>query len=251
MNHPEVIILPALFLTVAYVCSLAMSAWQRRQRLRLVTEFNTRLLERLGSVKDFGEFLATDAGARLMHDLGSEPLAGGPPDRIMRAAQLSAVLICLGLGLLLRSFFATGTAAAIAGHANAGRLPELMAVRFEIMRPLVRDAADTPAAPTDLLNEQTILALYARTAGPLRAYVSRTSGNASLAVDIVQEAFLRLLRRPVPTTDLDELRKYLFRIAGQHDEPLIDAAMHALASVDMEGHGRPLARPASLLPLPR
>jgi hypothetical protein len=105
MNHSEVVVLPALFFTVGYVCWLATTAWQRRQRIRLVTEFNTRLLERLGSVKDFGEFLATEAGARLMRDLGSEPLAGGPPDRIMRAAQLSAVLICLGLGLLLRSFF--------------------------------------------------------------------------------------------------------------------------------------------------
>jgi hypothetical protein len=105
MNHPEVIILPALFFTIAYICSLATSAWQRRQRMRLVTEFNTRLLDRLGSVKDFGELLATEAGARLMRDLGSEPLSGGPQDRIMRAAQLSAVLICLGLGLLLLSFF--------------------------------------------------------------------------------------------------------------------------------------------------
>lgn len=105
MNHPEVIILPALFFTVAYVIALALNAWQGRQRLRLVTEFHTRLLDRLGSVKDFGDFISTDAGARFMKDLGSEPLAGGPHDRILRAAQLSAVLVCLGVGLLLLSFF--------------------------------------------------------------------------------------------------------------------------------------------------
>jgi hypothetical protein len=105
MNHPEVFILPALFATIAYVFFLAFSTWQRRQRMKLVADFNTRLLERIGSVKDLGDFLATDAGARFMQDLGAEPLAGGPQDRILRAAQLSAVLICLGLGLLLLSFF--------------------------------------------------------------------------------------------------------------------------------------------------
>ncbi len=65
-----------------------------------------------------------------------------------------------------------------------------------------------------LLTEPEFHALYARTAAPLRAYVVRTMGHASHADDIVQEAYLRLLRKPVPTRDDDELRAYLFRTAS-------------------------------------
>ena len=65
-----------------------------------------------------------------------------------------------------------------------------------------------------LLDEGEFQALYARTASPLRAYVLRTLSNPAQADDIVQETFLRLLIKPVPTRDLDELRAYVFRIAS-------------------------------------
>ncbi|MEQ1728078.1 MAG: sigma-70 family RNA polymerase sigma factor, partial [Vicinamibacterales bacterium] len=70
--------------------------------------------------------------------------------------------------------------------------------------------AGTPA----LLTEREFHALYARTSGPLRAYVVRTMGHASHADDIVQETYVRILRKPVPTHTDDELRAYVFRIAG-------------------------------------
>lgn len=65
-----------------------------------------------------------------------------------------------------------------------------------------------------LLTEPEFHALYAQTAAPLRAYVVRTMGHGAHADDIVQEAYLRLLRKPVPTRDADGLRAYLFRTAG-------------------------------------
>lgn len=106
MNHTEVIIVPSLFFLIGYIVWVTVNAWQRRQRLRMVTEFNSKLLDRLGTVKDFSEFLQTEAGGRFMQDLGSEPpMASGPHERILRAAQLGTVLICLGVGLLLLSFF--------------------------------------------------------------------------------------------------------------------------------------------------
>jgi RNA polymerase sigma-70 factor (ECF subfamily) len=74
----------------------------------------------------------------------------------------------------------------------------------------IEQALATPA----LLTEPEFHALYARTASPLRAYVLRTMGYGAHADDIVQEAFLRLLRKPVPTRDADELRAYLFRTAS-------------------------------------
>jgi hypothetical protein len=83
--------------------SLALSTWRVRQRLKAVTEFHTRLIDRLGSIKDFTEFAQTEAGARFMRDLGSEPVAGGAHDRILHAAQLGIVLASLGIGVLLLS----------------------------------------------------------------------------------------------------------------------------------------------------
>jgi hypothetical protein len=106
VNHPEIIIVPAFFATVAYVVWVIVNAWQRKQRTKLLTDFNARLLDKLGSVKDFSEFLHTPAGARFMHDLAAEPQAtDGPKQRILRAAQLGIVLSSLGLGLLALSFF--------------------------------------------------------------------------------------------------------------------------------------------------
>lgn len=103
-NHPEIIIVPAMFVMFGYVAWITMTTWHRRQRIKAIADFNTRLLDRLGSVKDFSEFLHTDAGARLMQDLGSEPSLGGPHERILRATQLAAVLACLGIGMLILSF---------------------------------------------------------------------------------------------------------------------------------------------------
>jgi RNA polymerase sigma-70 factor (ECF subfamily) len=65
-----------------------------------------------------------------------------------------------------------------------------------------------------LLDERTFHVLYGRTAAPLRAYVARTMGRADHADDIVEETFLRLLRTPLATRDLDELRAYAFRVAS-------------------------------------
>jgi len=75
-------------------------------------------------------------------------------------------------------------------------------------------AIDTAAHAPRLLDEREFHVLYARTAAPLRAFVARTLGSASHADDIVQETFLRVLRRPVPVLGDDKLRAYVFRIAG-------------------------------------
>jgi len=73
---------------------------------------------------------------------------------------------------------------------------------------------DTTAARATLLDEAAFHALYRRTAGPLRLYAARVLGDVSRADDIVQETFLRVLRRPMPTDDPEELRAYVFRIAS-------------------------------------
>ena len=64
------------------------------------------------------------------------------------------------------------------------------------------------------LDEEAFAALHARTAAALRAYVYRVVGNPSDADDIVQEAFLRILRTDVPAESEEHLRRYLYRVAS-------------------------------------
>lgn len=105
MNHPEVIIVPAFFASMAYIVWVLAAMVQRTRRMRMIADFNKGLLERFGSAKDFGDFVQTEAGARFMRDLAAEPVSSGPHERILRAVQLAAVLTCLGLGLLIFVFF--------------------------------------------------------------------------------------------------------------------------------------------------
>jgi RNA polymerase sigma-70 factor (ECF subfamily) len=64
------------------------------------------------------------------------------------------------------------------------------------------------------MDEPSFHALYERTAAPLRAYVARVLGGATNADDIVQDAYMRLLRSPPATRDQQELRALVFRIAS-------------------------------------
>lgn len=107
MERPEVIIIPSMFVMVSYICWLWAGTAQRRQRLKVISELNNKLLEKLGSVQDFSALLQSEAGARFLHNLASEPPVqrADPQRRILAAAQTGAVLTCLGAGLLLLSFF--------------------------------------------------------------------------------------------------------------------------------------------------
>ena len=53
-------------------------------------------------------------------------------------------------------------------------------------------------------------ALFARHHPPLQRYLARLTGDPDLAADAAQEAFVRLLERPVPD---DGVRPWLFRVA--------------------------------------
>ena len=75
------------------------------------------------------------------------------------------------------------------------------------------EAEELPPAAI-MLDEQSFQTFFRQTSAPLRAYVVRVAGNTAMADDIVQEAFLRLLRSPPPTREPQELRAFLFRIAS-------------------------------------
>jgi RNA polymerase sigma-70 factor (ECF subfamily) len=63
------------------------------------------------------------------------------------------------------------------------------------------------------MDEQSFEVFYRETVTHLRNYVVRAMGGRH-ADDVVQDAFLRLLRHPPQTEVVEELRAYLFRIAS-------------------------------------
>jgi RNA polymerase sigma-70 factor, ECF subfamily len=64
------------------------------------------------------------------------------------------------------------------------------------------------------LSEEAFGELYRAVARPLWTYVYRVTSNVADADDIVQDAFCRLLQADVRSLTDDELRRYLFRVAG-------------------------------------
>ena len=100
----EIIIVPFIFGTLGFIVWVLVNGWQRRQQVKALTDFNTRLLERIGSVKEFSEFLQTAGGAAFIERVA---VSGTPPDirlTIVRAVQTGLVLVALGLGLIFLSW---------------------------------------------------------------------------------------------------------------------------------------------------
>jgi RNA polymerase sigma-70 factor, ECF subfamily len=62
------------------------------------------------------------------------------------------------------------------------------------------------------MDEQSFRTFYDRTARPLWSYLYRTSGNAALADDLMQESYFRFLRVRFPEMNQDYMKNYLFRI---------------------------------------
>lgn len=87
----------------------------------------------------------------------------------------------------------------------------------------------------DLMDEQAFQSLYRQTARPLWAYISRALDSRADADDILQEAFLRLLRSRPATTDPDLLRAFLYRVAGNLIVDRARRTKRERACVDREG----------------
>ena len=64
------------------------------------------------------------------------------------------------------------------------------------------------------LDEAAFALFHARSSRALWSYVYRITGNAADADDIVQDAFCRLLVADLASTDEEQWRRYLYRIAS-------------------------------------
>jgi len=96
----EIIIVPAAFFLVGFIVYTIVEGFRRRSQTKTVTEFHGRLLDRIGSAKEFGDFFASDAGRRFMDSLSTTE-TGSPQIRILKSLQLGFVLLALGIGLFI------------------------------------------------------------------------------------------------------------------------------------------------------
>ena len=96
----EIIIVPSLFLAVGFIVYTIVDGYRRRQQTRAFTEFHSKLLDRIGSAKEFGEFFSSDAGKGFLTALSNSE-AAAPQLRILRSLQTGLVLLALGVGFFM------------------------------------------------------------------------------------------------------------------------------------------------------
>ena len=105
----------SVIIPLAGLALVAFSIWERQSRQRAVMDFNMRLLERVSSLKDFGDFVQTEQGAKMLDSLRAERPSMGPLDRVLHATFIGVVATVVGVGLLMLASYFDADAAAFAG----------------------------------------------------------------------------------------------------------------------------------------
>jgi hypothetical protein len=96
----EIIIVPSMFFMIGFIVYIVVDGYRRRQQTKVYTEFHSKLLDRIGSAKEFGDFFGSEAGDRFLSALSSSD-AAAPQLRILRSLQTGLVLLALGIGLFV------------------------------------------------------------------------------------------------------------------------------------------------------
>jgi len=109
------------------------------------------------------------------------------------------------------------------------------------------DADAAAVEDTFQMDEDAFRVFYDRTARPVWAYLSRMTGDARLADDLLQEAYYRFLRARVTHESDAHRRNYLFRIATNlvRDEHRRPRVVSAIADRDVVEHADPQSADAA------
>ena len=87
------------FSAVAFIVWVLSVSRRKARTTQAMTEFHNRLLDKIGSAKDFSDFLQSDGGTRFLDSMTLE--RHDPNQRILGSIQTGAVLLTLGIGLLV------------------------------------------------------------------------------------------------------------------------------------------------------
>jgi hypothetical protein len=88
----------AFFTLIGWVTHVIVDGRRRRERLKVFTDFHSKLIDRMGSANEFGDFLQSPGGQRFLDTLSTE--RGGPQVGIMRSVHTGIVMLALGVGFL-------------------------------------------------------------------------------------------------------------------------------------------------------
>jgi hypothetical protein len=86
----------SFFALIGWIVFVFVDGRRRREQLKVMTEFHTKAIDKMGSTADFGNFLETDGGKRFLKSLTVEGL--GPRQRIVRGTERG--ILCLVIGLV-------------------------------------------------------------------------------------------------------------------------------------------------------
>jgi hypothetical protein len=87
------------FALIAWIAFVLVDGKRRREQLKITSEFNAKILEKMGSTAEFGAFLETEGGRRFMKLLTIE----GPSakTRMLGATQTGIVCTSVGMAMLI------------------------------------------------------------------------------------------------------------------------------------------------------
>jgi hypothetical protein len=87
------------FALIAWIAFVFVDGKRRREHLKAATEFNAKILEKMGSTAEFGAFLETDGGRRFMKTISVE----GPSakTRMLGSTQTGIVCTFVGVAMLI------------------------------------------------------------------------------------------------------------------------------------------------------
>jgi hypothetical protein len=87
------------FSLIAWIFFVIVDGRRRRDQLKVTSEFNAKILEKMGSTAEFGAFLDTEGGKRFMKSLTIE----GPSakTRMLGATQTGIVCASIGIAMLI------------------------------------------------------------------------------------------------------------------------------------------------------
>jgi hypothetical protein len=107
------------FAMVSWVAFVIVDGVRRWHQQRVLGQFQSKMLDRIGSVTELGAFLNTEAGTRFLKGLTSVNEEGAPQVRILRAVQSGAVLTTLGIALYLYGWLTPTVRGEVTNGVNA------------------------------------------------------------------------------------------------------------------------------------
>lgn len=82
-----------------WVIFIIVDGIRRRQQLRATADFQARLLERIGSARDFAEFLASEPGERFLATM--RPADAGAESRLFGSVRSGLVALFVGVAVFV------------------------------------------------------------------------------------------------------------------------------------------------------